>query len=98
MLFRSLATLEATGELERTLVVYVSDNGWQMPRGLANCYDRGSRVPLAIRWGGRRIADAGADTFVAGSAIFSKRDADGGYKTVVGQLRAQLAQANGVRC
>ncbi len=46
----------------------------------------------------RTIAEAGVDTFVAGSAIFSKRDADGGYKTVVGQLRAQLAQANGVRC
>jgi ribulose-phosphate 3-epimerase len=46
----------------------------------------------------RTIAEAGVDTFVAGSAIFSKRDADGGYKTVVGQLRAQLAQAGGQRC
>jgi ribulose-phosphate 3-epimerase len=46
----------------------------------------------------RMIAEAGVDTFVAGSAIFSKRDADGGYKTVVGQLREQLAQAGGVRC
>jgi len=46
----------------------------------------------------RAIAEAGIDTFVAGSAIFSKRDPDGGYKTVVGQLREQLAQAGGVRC
>jgi len=46
----------------------------------------------------RTIAEAGVDTFVAGSAIFSKRDVDGGYKTVVGQLRAQLAQAGGQRC
>ncbi len=35
----------------------------------------------------RRVADAGADTFVAGSAIFGKTD----YKTVVDAMRAELA-------
>ncbi len=35
----------------------------------------------------RRVADAGADTFVAGSAIFGKPD----YKAVVEQMRAALA-------
>ncbi len=35
----------------------------------------------------RRVADAGADTFVAGSAIFGKPD----YKTVIDQMRAALA-------
>jgi ribulose-phosphate 3-epimerase len=38
------------------------------------------------------IAEAGADTFVAGSAVFGARDADGGYKTVIGKLRAELAK------
>lgn len=33
------------------------------------------------------IAAAGADTFVAGSAVFIAPDADGGYKTVMRQLR-----------
>jgi ribulose-phosphate 3-epimerase len=33
------------------------------------------------------IAAAGADTFVAGSAIFGKPD----YKAVIDQMRAQLA-------
>lgn len=37
------------------------------------------------------IAAAGADTFVAGSAVFGKPDADGGYKSVIGALRAELA-------
>ena len=32
------------------------------------------------------IAAAGADTFVAGSAVFSAPDADGGYKTIMRQL------------
>ena len=38
----------------------------------------------------REIAQAGADTFVAGSAIFGKGD----YKAVIDQMRAELAQAN----
>ncbi len=32
------------------------------------------------------IAAAGADTFVAGSAVFSAPDTDGGYKTIMRQL------------
>jgi ribulose-phosphate 3-epimerase len=39
------------------------------------------------------IARAGADTFVAGSAIFGARDADGGYRGVLARLREALAQA-----
>ncbi|MCX6597171.1 MAG: sulfatase [Acidobacteria bacterium] len=46
---RLLAALERSGELDQTLVIMTSDNGWQMPRGLANCYDLGVRVPLAMR-------------------------------------------------
>ena len=34
----------------------------------------------------RRVADAGADTFVAGSAIFGQKD----YKAVIDAMRAQL--------
>jgi ribulose-phosphate 3-epimerase len=36
----------------------------------------------------RRVADAGADTFVAGSAIFGKPD----YKSVIDAMRAELAR------
>ncbi|PWC39407.1 ribulose-phosphate 3-epimerase [Azospirillum sp. TSO35-2] len=39
----------------------------------------------------RAVADAGADVFVAGSAIFGAPDADGGYRDVVGRMRAALA-------
>jgi ribulose-phosphate 3-epimerase len=35
----------------------------------------------------RRVADAGADTFVAGSAIFGQRD----YKAVIAAMRSNLA-------
>ncbi|MBL9151366.1 MAG: sulfatase [Verrucomicrobiales bacterium] len=54
--------LETIGLLDDTLVICTSDNGWQMPRGLANCHDTGTRIPLAMRWGsrlekGRRVTD-----------------------------------------
>ena len=34
------------------------------------------------------IAAAGADTFVAGSAVFAAPDDDGGYRGIIGKLRA----------
>jgi ribulose-phosphate 3-epimerase len=42
----------------------------------------------------RAVADAGADTFVAGSAIFGARDPDGGYRGVIGAMRSELARAS----
>ena len=40
----------------------------------------------------REIAEAGADMFVAGSAIFGKPD----YKTVIDEMRAELAKVGAV--
>jgi ribulose-phosphate 3-epimerase len=39
----------------------------------------------------RAIAEAGADTFVAGSAVFGARDPDGGYRGVLARMREELA-------
>jgi arylsulfatase A-like enzyme len=47
-----ISHLKASGQYENTIIVICSDNGWQMPRGLANLYDSGSRVPLIICWHG----------------------------------------------
>ena len=41
----------------------------------------------------REIAQAGADTFVAGSAVFGAPDADGGYATVMQALRTAALAA-----
>ena len=38
----------------------------------------------------REIAEAGADMFVAGSAIFNQPD----YKEVIDEMRAELAKVN----
>ncbi len=45
----------------------------------------------------RAVAEAGVDTFVAGSAIFGARDPDGGYRGVINALRQELAGAGGSR-
>ncbi|MEQ1853280.1 MAG: sulfatase [Chthoniobacteraceae bacterium] len=62
---KTIALLEKAGALESTAIFYTSDNGWQMPRGLANCYDTGTRVPLAVRWGSRLRPGREVEDFVS---------------------------------
>ena len=54
--------LEASGQLDNTLIVITSDNGMPFPRCKTNLQDSGSRMPLAVRWPkrfkGGRIAEA----------------------------------------
>ena len=49
-LAKILARLEATGEMDNTIIVVTSDNGMPFPRAKVNLYDPGVRMPLAIRW------------------------------------------------
>jgi ribulose-phosphate 3-epimerase len=39
-----------------------------------------------------RIAAAGADMLVAGSAVFGAPDADGGYRRILAELRAETGE------
>jgi arylsulfatase A-like enzyme len=48
-----LGWLEASGDLDNTLVVVTGDNGLPFPRCKSNLYDLGTHVPLAIRWPAR---------------------------------------------
>ena len=61
----AVALLEKDELLDETLVIYTSDNGWQMPRGLANCYDTGTRIPMAMRWGKALESGRKTDAFVS---------------------------------
>ena len=49
-LLKMLNYLEATGELENTIVIVTSDNGMAFPRAKANSYEYGAHVPLAVRY------------------------------------------------
>ena len=57
-----LDLLKDSEQWENTLIVICGDNGWQMPRGLANLYDFGTRIPMIFYWkdhipGGRIVDD-----------------------------------------
>jgi arylsulfatase A-like enzyme len=47
------------------MVIVCSDNGWQMPRGLANLYDFGTRIPLTITMPERIAENRVVDDFVS---------------------------------
>ena len=57
--------LRREGQLDNTLVIMVGDNGWQTPRGLANVYDAGTRVPMAVRWPKNIKAGQKRDEFIS---------------------------------
>lgn len=46
----AIARLEESGDMGNTIIMVTADNGWMMPRGLANLYDFGTRIPLIITW------------------------------------------------
>lgn len=60
-----LDKLNETGQYENTVIVICSDNGWQMPRGLANVYDFGTRIPLVILWKGHIAEERVINDFVS---------------------------------
>ncbi len=69
-------------------------------RAKVDAYQRASGRAILIEVDGgvkadniRAVAEAGADTFVAGSAVFGAPDEDGGYRSIVQRLRAELAAA-----
>lgn len=57
--------LKESGHYDNTLIVVCSDNGWQMPRGLANLYDFGTRVPLIVSWPGKIAPATVSDRIVS---------------------------------
>ena len=62
---KMLAKLEATGELDNTLVIVTSDNGMPFPRAKVNLYDWGVHMPLAMRWPGAIEPGSRVDAFVS---------------------------------
>ncbi len=48
---RTLALLEASGEIDNTLIVITSDHGMPFPRVKGQIYEDGFHLPLAMRWG-----------------------------------------------
>ncbi|MBI5785157.1 MAG: ribulose-phosphate 3-epimerase [Rhodocyclales bacterium] len=77
-------------------IPYVLDKARKVRRMID---ERGLKVSLEIDGGVgpaniAEVARAGVDTFVAGSAVFGKRNAEdpNRYDTIIGQMRAELAK------
>ncbi|MCJ2184334.1 sulfatase [Novosphingobium sp. 1949] len=47
-----LDTLEASGEADNTVVLFVADHGMPLPFAKATCYDHGIRTPVILRYPG----------------------------------------------
>lgn len=45
-----LTALDNSGQADRTLVVFLSDNGMAFPFAKANCYLQSTRTPMIVRW------------------------------------------------
>lgn len=75
---RVVAALEAEKILERTLIVFTSDNGGHLPTttnaplrvGKGSCYEGGVRVPLIVRWPGGARAGATSEVPVITPDIY----------------------------
>ena len=50
-LAKMIKTLEATGELDHTIIIVTADNGMPFPRAKTTNYEYGTHMPLAICWG-----------------------------------------------
>lgn len=98
-----LARLDALGLRERTLVVFVADNGWLpgpiegpylwslgQPRGKHSLYEGGFRTPVVLRWPGRVPAGAVRDELVSTLDLFPTLLDYAGAPPVAGRLGRSL--------
>lgn len=60
-----ISLVKEMGQMDNTIVLVVSDNGWQMPRGLANLYDMGTKIPMIISMPERFKPGRVVDDFVS---------------------------------
>lgn len=60
-----LKELEASGELEKTIIVWYTDHGGPLPRQKRLLYDSGLRVPMIIRFPNKLFAGQRDDRFIS---------------------------------
>ncbi len=64
-----LDTLDRRGETEKTMVVFMGDNGMAFPHGKGSLYDPGLNVPLLVRWPGRVKAGSHTRELMSGEDL-----------------------------
>ena len=76
-----LKLLEARGIAKNTIVIFMGDNGEALLRGKGTLYDRGTHVPLLIRWPGKIKAGTASDALLSGIDLGATILAAAGLKT-----------------
>ena len=66
---RIMHLLKTRGIEDNTLVIFMGDNGEALLRGKGTLFDRGTHVPLLIRWPGRIIPGSNSSTLVCGTDL-----------------------------
>jgi len=69
MIGKVLAELDELGLAEKTIIIFVSDNGPPFPGNKMTSYDRGIGTPLLVRWPGRVQAGVSVDSMVTNMDI-----------------------------
>lgn len=61
--------LDQRGLRENTIVLFMGDNGESLLRGKGTLYDRGTHVPLLVRWPGVVRPDSECDALISGEDL-----------------------------
>lgn len=64
-----LDVLKERGLEKNTLVVFMGDNGYALPRGKGSLYDPGLQVPCLVRWPGKIQPGTVADELLCGEDV-----------------------------
>ena len=73
-----LDLLRETGQLENTLVIFMSDNGMPFPNAKTNLYEAGARLPLIVRAPGQTRRGVVNEGFVSWTDHADNPRMDGG--------------------
>lgn len=101
---RMVDLLAQAGELDNTIIIVTADNGMSFPRGKANAYEAGIRMPLAIRWGAKVPGGRTSDDLISlvdlaptilGAAGVAHPGATGNAPPMVGRSLLELLQRTG---
>lgn len=63
--------LEKRGIKDKTVVIFMGDNGEALLRGKGTLFDRGTHVPLIVRWPGKVQAGSASDNLISGVDLSS---------------------------
>jgi len=85
--------LKQRGMKDNTLVIFMGDNGEALLRGKGTLYDRGTHVPLLVRWPGKTPPGTVSDALISGVDLAPTILAAAGLKPAAGMTGVSFLPA-----